>query len=216
VFIDNALLDANRAEGLVLHRERLIDPAQPGTLRVLSTSKAFAASPWLLSRRQGFDWSGASQPIGDLLAAEAFSFRREPVVGPEGHDLLEQALAPAMPVLVTSPNPALDAARYHTQVEFDRTCRTIQREPAYRDKNVLFLAGLNVDVSPRQGQLFPLTKFVPWAAYLRLRDGTRLLLEQDALSGALAGQPVSNPDRIAYDAAIDAMAALEGIELPAV
>jgi hypothetical protein len=185
-------------------------------LRVLSTSKVFAASAWLLSRLQGFDWSAGAQPIGDLLAADAFSFRRGPVVGPEGHDLLEQALAPAMPVLVTSANPALDAARYHTQVEFDRTCRTIQREPAYRDKNVLFLAGLNVDVSPRQGQLFPLTKFVPWAAYLRLRDGTRLLLEQDALFDALSRQPVTNPDRISYDAAIDGMAGMDAIELPAV
>jgi hypothetical protein len=109
-----------------------------------------------------------------LLSADLISFRRGRVIGPEGDDLLQEALAPAMATLATSPNPALDAARYHTQIEFDRTDRSIQREPAFQDKNLLFLSGLNVDVSPRPGLLFPLTKFVPWAAYARLRDGTRL------------------------------------------
>ncbi len=216
VFIDNALLDLNRGDGLILHMDRLIDPARPGPLQILSTSKGFAVSPWLLARLEGFDWTVVRQPIGGLLSADMFSFRRGPVAGPEGPDLLDEALAPAMPILVTSPNPALDAARYNTQVEFDRTYRSIQREPAFKDKSVLFLSGLNVDVSPREGQLFPLTKFVPWAAYACLRDGTRFLLEQDALFDVLAAQTVENADRISYDAAIDTMAAVEGIELPAV
>jgi hypothetical protein len=216
VFIDNALLNTNRDEGLILNLDQLIDADNPKPLRVLSTSKAFAASPRLLARYAATDWPIGKQPIGDSLTADLFSFRRGRVVGPEGEDLLEDALAPAMPTLVTSPNPALDAARYHTQIEFDRTYRTIQREPAYRYKNVLFISGLNVDVSPREGLLFPLTKFVPWAAYARLRDGSGFLLEQDALFAALSGQPVANPDQISYDTAIDTMAAAEGIELPSV
>jgi hypothetical protein len=118
VFIDNALLDANRAEGLFPRLDRLIDAARPDPLRVLSTSKAFAAAPSLV-RDTG--WTGSGQSIGDLLAADLFFFRRQPVIGPEGLDLLEEALAPAMPTLVTSPHPTLDAARYHTQIEFDRT-----------------------------------------------------------------------------------------------
>lgn len=64
--------------------------------------------------------------------------------------------------------------------------------------------------------MFPLTKFVPWAAYARLRNGTRFLLEQDHLFDVLAAQPVENADRISYDGAIDTMAALESIELPSV
>jgi hypothetical protein len=217
VFIDNALLDPHRTEGLFPHLDRFIDLAQPAPLLVLATSKAFAAAPSLLALLPDLDWHGARRPIGDLLGADLFFFfRRQPVVGPEGHDLLEEALAPAMPTLVTSPNPALDAARYHTQIEFDRTYRTIQREPAYHDKNVLFMSGLNVDVSPRAGLLFPLTKFVPWAAYARLRNGTTFLLEQDALFDALAAQSVENPDQISFDAAIETMAAAEGIELPSV
>jgi hypothetical protein len=216
VFIDNPLLDPRRAEGLCLQLDRLIDPARPEPLLTLATSKAFAAAPALLDRLPPGSWHGARGPIGDLLAADLFFFRHQPVVGPEGIDLLEEAIAPAMPTLVTSPNPALDAARYHTQLEFDRTYRSIQREPAYQGKNVLFVSGLNVDVSPSAGLLFPLTKFVPWAAYARLRDGTSFLLEQDALHAALAAQPVENADQISFDSAIQTMAAAEGIELPLV
>lgn len=214
VFIDNALLDPRRAEGLFPHLDRLIDPARPAPLRVLSTSKAFAPSPSLAALFSQVDWRSEKRPIGEFLTADLFYFRRQPVVGPEGHDQLEEALAPAMPALVTSPNPALDAARYHTQIEFDRTYRTIQREPAYLGKNVLFVSGLNVDVSPLDGQLFPLTKFIPWAAYARLRDGTNFLLEQSALFEALAAQSVANADQISFDAAIKTMARMEGVELP--
>jgi hypothetical protein len=215
IFIDNSLFDQDRTEGLFLNLDRLIDPAQPEPLRVLSTSKAFAVAPSLLAKRSGGGWPAENQPIGDLLSADLISFRRGRVIGPEGDDLLQEALAPAMATLVTSPNPALDAARYHTQIEFDRTYRSIQREPAFQDKNLLFLSGLNVDVSPRPGLLFPLTKFVPWAAYARPRDGTRFLLEQDALFEVLAKQPVENADQISYDSAISTTAAPKQIELPA-
>lgn len=216
IVIDNALLDLHRAEGLFLHLDHLIDPARPDPLQILRTAKAFAIAPAFTRALAAAGWQGEAGPVGERLTADLISFRRQPVVGPEGHDLLEEAIAPAMPMLVTSANPALDAARYHTQIEFDRTYRSIQREPAYRDKNVLFVSGLNVDVSPSDGLLFPLTKFVPWAAYARLRDGRTFLLEQDALFAALAEQPVENADQIAFDAAIKAMAEAEAVELPLV
>ncbi|MFM0278202.1 hypothetical protein P0D75_09300 [Paraburkholderia sediminicola] len=76
------------------------------------------------------------------------------------------------------------------------------------------MSGLNVDVSPRHGLLFPLTKFVPSAAYARLRDGTHFLLEQDALFAALAAQSTVNDNEIEFDAAIRTMSNEEGIELP--
>ena len=86
-----------------------------------------------LSRRAGFGGvrpadvrRGGRTPIGDRAEPDMFFFRRTPIAGPEGHDLLEASLAPAMPTLVTSADPALDAARYHTQVEFDRTYRSIR------------------------------------------------------------------------------------------
>jgi len=76
------------------------------------------------------------------------------------------------------------------------------------------VSGLNVDVSPRHGLLFPLTKFVPSAAYARLRDGTHFLLEQDALFAVLAAQSTVNDNEIEFDAAIRTMSNEEGIELP--
>ena len=214
VTIDNALLDTNRAEGLFLHLDHLIDPAKPAPLRIMSTSKSFAPAPALLALVAAEEWQNPARNLGNRLPADFFYFRRQPVIGPEGHDLLEEALASAMPVLVTSPNPALDVARYHTQIEFDRTYRSIRREPAYESKNVLFVSGLNIDVSPCDDLLFPLTKFVPWAAYAQLRDGRRILLEQEALLEALTAQPTQNPDRISFDAAIATMAKAEAIELP--
>jgi hypothetical protein len=214
VYIDNALLDLHRAEGLFLHLDRLIDATEQTPLRVASTSKAFKASPWLQATLSDVHWQHAAQPIGKKLGADMFFFRRQTVSGPEGPDLLEEAIAPAMPSLVTSSHPMLDAARYHTQIEFDRTYRTLQHEPAFEGKNVLFVSGLNVDVSPRHGLLFPLTKFVPWAAYGRLRDGTHFLLEQDELFAVLAAQPATNDDEIEFDVAIRTMTNEEGIELP--
>jgi len=214
VIIDNALLDPHRPEGLFLHLDRLIDPARPEPLRVLSTAKAFAMSPAFLRRLGEDGWRGETGPIDDRLTADLFVFRRQSVIGPEGHDRLEEAIAPAMPALVTSANPMLDAARYHTQIEFDRTWRSLQREPAYAGKNLLFVSGLNVDVSPPDGLLFPLTKFVPWAAYARLRDGSQFLLEQQALFEALAAQPMGNAAEISFDTAIRTMAEAETVELP--
>jgi hypothetical protein len=134
-------------------------------------------------------------------------------VGPEGLDLLERAVAPAMPSLVTSQNPMLDAARFHTQIEFDRAYRAIQSESAYDGKNLLFVSGLNVDISLNNENSFPMTKFVPWAAFARLRDGASILLEQADLFDALSSQPAQSVDRMNLDSAIAAMAELKTIDL---
>ena len=173
VHVDNQYLDEDRHDGLFLKLDRLIDRSEE-PLKVLSTSKAFPAAPRIVDCLPADAWGEKPSPIGLRLTSEFFEFRRAPIEGPEGHDVLEAALAPAMPVLVTSPYPALDAARYHTQLEFDRTYRSLLHEPACRSKNLLFVSGLNIDVSPRAGLPFPLTKFVPWAAYVRLRDGSKL------------------------------------------
>lgn len=214
VFIDNDLLNADRDEGLFLRLDRLVAKDLPAPLKVLSTSKAFAAAAEWVKLLPAEIWTADRRPIGDRLAADMFFFRRGPVTGSEGEDLLEASLASAMPALVTSAHPALDAARYNTQVEFDRTYRSLERGSEYQGKNLLFIAGLNIDVSPPEGVPYPLTKFVPWAAYYRLRDGVSSLIEQEELVGALSRQPTSNPDQVSFDAAIDAMAQTASVILP--
>jgi hypothetical protein len=212
VIIDNQYLDDKRPQGLFLRLDQIVARASE-PIRVLSTSKVFRPSAALRERLADAVWRDKPRPIGASLTAELFSFRRAPASDIEGHDILEVELAPAMPTLVTSENPALDAARFTTQVEFDRTYRSILREPAYRNKNLLFVSGVNIDVSPRPGFPFPLIKFVPWAAYASLRDGRSFLLEQPELSEALRRQPLENPDRLSFDDSISRMADAEEIRL---
>jgi hypothetical protein len=181
---------------------------------VLSTSKVFRAGHSIRERLGEACFGETPAPIGTALSPELFHFRRALAEGPEGHDLLEAALAPVMPALVTSPHPALDAARFVTQAEFDRTYRSILREPAFATKNVLFVSGLNIDVSPREGFPFPFTKFVPWAAYARLCDGRSFLLEQEQLVETLRRMPGENPDCLSFDGTIEQMTTAPEIRIP--
>jgi hypothetical protein len=212
VVVDNQFFHEDRSEGLFLNLDRLIDRGDE-PLRVLSTAKAYLAAAGLIARLSADTWRDAPEVIGSRLTADLFSFRRVPAEGPEGHDVLEAALGPAMPALVTSPHPPLDAARYHIQVEFDRTYRSIRREAAYRDKNLLFISGLNIDISPRENLAFPLTNFVPWAAYVRLRDGRNFHLEQDELTDTLRRQSSDNPDRMSFDTSIHDMTEAEKVAI---
>jgi Limiting CO2-inducible proteins B/C beta carbonyic anhydrases len=210
VVIDNQFLDPRRHEGLFLHLEMMVI-GEP--VKVMSTAKVFRPSMALRDRLPAEVWLNKPQPIGAWLTADLFSFQRAAAADIEGHDILEVALAPAMPALVTSANPALDAARFVTQVEFDRCYRSILREQAYTGKNLLFISGVNIDVSPREGFPFPLIKFVPWAAYASLRDGRTFLLEQAELNEELRKQSPDNPDRLSFDDSIRRMADAEEIRL---
>lgn len=215
VFIDTPLLNPLREEGLFVELGRLIDPATPAPIRNFSTAKAFVAAPEWGDRLPPDTWTRPERtPIGAHLTADMFRFRRTVVDGPEGPDQLEAEIASAMPQLVTSAHPPLDAARYHTQIEFDRTYRSLTEGDAYAGRNLLFVAGINVDVAPEDGAPFPRTKFVPWAAYSRLKDGTERLLEQEELVATLSRQPTENGNQISFDAAIGAMAGASYVPLP--
>jgi hypothetical protein len=118
-----------------------------------------------------------------------------------------------MPQIITSNSPMLLAAQINTQIEFDRTFRTIVKEHSYQGKKVLFISGLNIDISPQPGQLFPLTKFVPWAAYVQEPDGSYATYEQTELMQELEKQSTQNPDTIDFEVAIQAMADAEEIKV---
>lgn len=217
VTIDNYLLREDREEGLLLRHDRLIEPDSDGNhmpLRTLSTAKTF-----LLARRFYEPLAGQltqdmpTRTIDALLTSELFYFRRNIHEHEEGSDHLERNLIKFMPYIVTSDSPLLTAAQINTQIEFDRTFRTIVKEHRYRDKKILFIAGLNIDISPGDNQLFPLTKFVPWAAFIQDELNLYSTLEQAELVEKLNAQSVDNPHQINLEDAIHSMAEAKEIRI---
>ena len=110
-----------------------------------------------------------------------------------------------MPWIVSSKFPLLTAAKANTQVEFDRTYRTLVHAEGYRGKRVVFISGLNIDISPHQYQDFPLTTFVPWAASVQDQHGHCTLLEQRDIMDRLLEQREDNPDEVNLEVAIQHM-----------
>ena len=210
VIVDNQLLREDRDEGLFLRLEKLISAEEEGQwtpLRMLSTARVFTPTQDFADRMGEAAFNHATpQPIGTRLAADMLYFRRDIAPMAEGVHHLEHNLIRYMPQIVTSASPTLTAAEINTQVEFDRTFRTIVKEHAYKGKKVLFIAGLNIDISPQPGQRFPLTKYVPWAAYVQDRDGYYFTLEQQELVQTLEQQSADNPDEIDLESAIATMA----------
>ncbi len=174
ITIDNQLLNEGREEGLFLNLDCMVkcDNGNPVPVRMHSTSRSYRACSSFTETLPAEAWpdKGRSK-IGHYLGPELFSFRRIVEGDVEGHSHLEQNLVNPMPWIVTSAEPMLVAAQVNTQVEFDRTFRTVVREKEYQNKKVLFISCINIDISPREGQLFPLTKCVPWAACLQDGDG---------------------------------------------
>jgi len=211
IAIDNLLLHQERKEGLLLKLERIIELEGAGEMHPINslpTSKVFRVSRTFL---ESFDTASLREdekhPLGEALTPDLFSFRRA------SDDYMDGNLIDAMPFIVASKWPALTAAQVNTQVEFDRAYRSILKEPEYQKKNLLFVSGLNVDISPRPGQRFPLTKFIPWAGYYQNEAGDHETWEQQEFHERLMQQPVENPDQVELDEAIHIMSELEEIKL---
>ncbi len=211
IIIDNQLLHPERKEGLILKLDRLIKQEVPGELHALislSTSKVFTASEVFINKLRDHPWTeNEKHPLGDWLTPDLFHFRRA------SDDRMDLNLINAMPFIVTSEWPALTAAQVNTQVEFDHAYRSLLKEPNYRGKKLLFISGLNVDISPEAGQVFPLTKFIPWAACYQSRDGTHETWEQQELFQRIMSQPMENPDQVDLEGAIDTMRRTQEIKL---
>ncbi len=210
VIIDNQFLDKNREQGLFLSLEKMIDfsegASHPEPIHVLSTSKMFRINPTFKSRLSPSLWETDKQVlIKDRLTADLFYFKRHVSTTIEGRDQLEFNLGRYMAQIVTSDSPSLTAAVANTQIEFDRTYRTLVKEPGYCGKNLAFIAGINIDISPQKGQLFPVTKFIPWAAYVQTVNGEQVILEQKEIVAALKAQSTENLDRIEMSKAIQIM-----------
>jgi hypothetical protein len=217
VTIDNQLLRENRREGLLLNMEKIVLPSDRGEfhpLKSYSTSKCYPASKDFRALIGESRWPvSGRRTIGDWLLPELFRFKRDIPDDPETHGYLEQNLLNPMSQIITSKGPLLTAAQVNTQVEFDRTYRTLVTAEGYRGKQVVLISGLNIDISPREGQLFPLTKFVPWAAFVKQKDGSGHLFEQKELVNELLNQSEDNPDAVDLELAIQRMEDEEEIRI---
>ncbi len=217
--IDNGLLRGTRKEGLFLNMRRLVKPDAENNFtptHTHSTSKSFLASHSLQDELMHLEpelQDGRRVPIGEHLKPDMFYFRRNLDATVLGRDHMEMNLIYPMPWIVTSPWPALTAAQINTQVEFDRAARTLAHATSFRGKCLFYISGLNIDVSPQTGEIFPTTKFVPWAAFLRDRQGEKRILEQTELVAQLRQQDRENPDEIELDTAIRNMAEAKSVKI---
>lgn len=217
VTIDNEILNENMKEGLFLNLDKFVAVGRHGAfcpLKFYSTSKCYEASQEFRELLGETAWpSKGRQPIGERLLPELFSFKRHISGDPETHGLLEENLIHSMAWIVSSKSPLLTAAQANTQVEFDRTYRTLVNGDAYRGKRMMLISGLNIDISPHPNQAFPLTTFVPWAAFIQNQNGYCSLLEQQDIIDRLREQPENNPDAVDLEAAIQKMVDTEEIRI---
>lgn len=189
--------------GLVLRLESIVklvenDRIQP--VATQSTTHTYEVSEEFRKRidATGYVWTkGEGETIGKLLTDDLFYFR-EDFHETDESILLERNLIEFMPDIVTSKNPSLRAAKINIQLEFTRTVESIRRGTDYKGKNLLYVAGLNIDISEFDGHPAT-TYFVPWAAHIQLRDGTPAIydhpVEQEELFEMLMGQSSVNEDQ---------------------
>jgi hypothetical protein len=192
------------ANGLVLRLNNIVDEDSTGTIRPYisaSTTQTYKVSESFKQRLEkiNYTWrSDGGQSIGNLLSSDLFFFR-EDFHETDDSILLERNLIEFMPDIVSARFPALRAAKTNIQLEFARVVESIRRSDDYRGRSLLYIAGLNIDISENEG-LPVMNYFVPWAAHVQLKDGTPAEythpVEQDVLYEKLMAQNLENPDQI--------------------
>ena len=190
--------------GLVLRLENIAKISDNGAITpvtALSTAHTYEVSENFRQEidAKGYTWkTGEGEDIGKYLTADLFYFREDFHETDEAI-LLERNLIEFMPTIVTSRNPSLRAAKINIQREFARTVESVRRGTEYKGKNLLYVAGLNIDISEFEGHPAT-TYFVPWAAHIQLKGGTpdEYLhpLEQERLFALLMEQSSENPEQV--------------------
>jgi len=217
ITIDNLLLNDLRKEGLFLYLDRIVAKHGDGTWQVVqvrSTSRSFRMLSTAVEHLgEGLFPSDTAVPIGDKLPADWFYYKRDLASINEDKQHLDRNLFPVMQQIVTAPEPMLTAAQVNSMVEFDSTFRAIVKTNAYQSQKVLLVSGINIDISPNHGEVFPLTKFAPWAAYYKDEHGVGQVWEQAELVERLMAQPLENPEQIDLEAAIATMRQTPDIEI---
>ncbi len=203
----NSLIDFGShpvEQGLVLKLSNMVDENERGIIRPISsasTTQTYQVSEKFKNRLDaaGYEWkSGEGESIGKWLTADLFQFK---VDFHETDDsiLLEKNLVEFMPDIVSAKYPSLRAAKTNIQLEFARVVESIRRGEEYQGRNLLYVAGLNIDLSEHGG--FPPTNyFVPWAAHVQLSSSTPVEyshpIEQEKLFAKLMEQSPINDEQI--------------------
>lgn len=191
-------------DGLVLRLQHIAKMNNDGFIKPLTAASTFQVYEVAECFRQwvdatGYVWkSGGGEPIGDLLTDDMFFFR-ENFHETDESILLERNIIEFMPNIVTAKNPPLRAAKINIQLEFTRAVESIRRGMEYRGRNLLYIAGLNIDISEYKD--FPATNyFVPFAAHVQVEGEAHgehaHPMEQDELYTKLTEQSIMNPDQI--------------------
>ena len=191
-------------QGLVLRLNNIVDEDNNGVIRPITsgaTTQTYEVSAAFKRRLYLLDYQwlpGAGKNIGDLLSADLFFFR-EDFHETDDSILLERNLIEFMPNIVSAQFPALRAAKINIQLEFARVVESIRRCDSYKDRSLLYIAGLNIDI-PATEDLSVMNYFVPWVAHIQLKDGTPEEyihpIEQEDLYAKLMSQNLANPDQI--------------------
>jgi hypothetical protein len=222
IVIDNVLYDKARSshdesDCIVVNLDRMLakDPLREDSFQTVefrSTSKVFKASDSLVAQLDGLA-TEKPQPFGKLLLPSLFKFKEKnaSVDKDGGIDQLRANLAQYIPLIVTSEEPLLEAAKVNTMKEFDRAYRSILRSSCFRGRNVLLVGGLNIDHSStcEQRSLFPGTSFIPYAAYHQKGShdldtpDMGFVIEQERLYERLMAQSVQNDFEIAFEALVN-------------
>ncbi|GJL50137.1 MAG: hypothetical protein NPIRA01_13640 [Nitrospirales bacterium] len=217
VTIDNQILNEDKTDGLFLNMEKIVGTQRPGEFRPIksySTSQCYSASQEFCELMGVATWSSHERrSIGNKLLPELFNFKWHSAGDSETHGLLEENLLRPMPWIVSSPYPLLTAAQANIQVEFDRSFRTLVNADGYHGKRVVFISCLNIDISPSEDILFPLTKTVPWAAFIQHENGSSVVLEQQDLMNRLLEQSQDNPDEVDLEHEIQNMKDTQEIKI---
>jgi hypothetical protein len=217
VCIDNQILNKNMPEGLFLHLDKFVEMGSFGNFlprKAYSTSTCYTASQGLRDLLGDNAWPiDGREPIGENLLPELFGFKRHISGDSEIHGHLEKNLISPMPWIVSSKFPLLTAAQSNTQVEFERTYRSLVNAEGYKGKRVLLISGLNIDISPHENQVFPLTTFVPWAAFVQEPNDHCYVMEQREVVDCLLDQKADNPDEVYLETAIQKMKETRKIEI---
>lgn len=154
---------------LIVHLERVVEQSKDGLLcpvMISGTLHSFAVSP---DFHQFFaaltsDWApGRKLSIGHYLASELFSFAGiENVV--DNDSPYAATILPHLAEIVTHPTPNLRAAEIHLQQVFDRDTARLAAERRMSERNLLYIAGLDIDMTAFTGS--EEHYFVPWQAYI--------------------------------------------------